>query len=111
MLWKKALVILLCILLLFLAVSSVNASDENVTNEITIEDNDDVILDDSDSQQIVNKDDVYADNLSDEGEFINVDDAYMYLNAFRTENGVWQWNGMIQPRLFSIQMILIELNL
>ena len=52
MIWKKTLVILFCISLLFLAVSSVNASDENVTDEITIEDSDDVILDDSNIQQI-----------------------------------------------------------
>ena len=32
-------------------------------------------------------------NLSSEGEFIDVNDAYVYLNQFRSENGVWQWNS------------------
>ena len=31
-------------------------------------------------------------NSTENGEFINVTDAYTYLNTFRTENGVWYWN-------------------
>lgn len=33
------------------------------------------------------------DNLSSKGEFIDVNDAHVYLNQFRSENGVWQWNS------------------
>lgn len=33
------------------------------------------------------------DNLSSEGEFIDVNDAYVYLNQFRSEKGVWQWDS------------------
>ena len=40
------------------------------------------------------------DNLSSEGEFIDVNDAYVYLNQFRTEKGVWQWNSDDSTKTF-----------
>ena len=36
--------------------------------------------------------DVIRALLGDLSGFIDVDDAYAYLNQFRTENGVWQWD-------------------
>ena len=50
-----------------------------------------------DSNDLDNSDDKLEysseDNLSEEGEFIDVSEAYAYMNAFRTEDGVWYWNS------------------
>lgn len=50
----------------------------------------------SDSLQISDMENLTAENeddaLSDTGEYLDVSDAYAYLNSFRTEEGVWQWN-------------------
>ena len=91
--------------MLFLLIAGVSANDINTTDEIISTDNFDENIDvessvnpeligeDSDE----NSDDEklkysQEDTLSDEGEFIDVSDAYVYLNQFRNESGVWQWN-------------------
>ena len=50
----------------------------------------------SDSLEIADEDNIAqndGDALGDGGKYLNVSDAYGYLNKFRTEEGVWQWNG------------------
>ena len=99
---NKLLLIFICLILL--SVSSVSASDINQTN---IDDVDNSVLSTSND---VNVDNVLSANenidenytltlsndndvLSDEGEFVDSSEGYERLNAFRTENGVWQWNS------------------
>ena len=84
--------------------SCVSASDINQTN---IENVDNTILSTSNdvnvdnniisaSENIMKNDTLTLSNddvLSDEGEFVDASEGYARLNAFRTENGVWQWNS------------------
>ena len=113
--------ILIFTLILFLLISSVSAEDQALddnsdalSSEIIVRDNDigtndENALDSSDNQ--LNSSDTISDsNLldssdttnqlnsksklqSDEGEYIDVSDAYTYLNEFRTEENVWQLNS------------------
>ena len=103
---KNKILILICLIFL-ISLSCVSASDINQTNTENV---DNTILSTSNN---VNVDNILSadenidvnDNLSsyenygidnltsDEGEFIDASEGYERLNAFRTENGVWQWNN------------------
>jgi len=106
---RKILIILL--LLTVLTISSVSASDDiNFDDNLTVSDegilqenpyeeielNNNEINDNSVSESDTNN------NLAEEGEFVNVSDAYTYLNTFRCENGVWQWDeGDVTKTVFN----------
>ena len=65
------------------------SADENLNLESTADE--EIIAEDSDNslmEKNINENDLCAD----EGEFIDVNDAYIYLNQFRNEARVWQWN-------------------
>ena len=89
--------------MLFLLIAGVSANDINTTDQLSIDENIDVESSTVDHEVISedsndNSDDKkleysYEDNLSEEGEFIDVNEAYVYLNQFRNETGVWQWNS------------------
>ena len=100
----KKTIILLSVLMLFLLIAGVSANDINTTDEISTTNDVDENIESSTINPEVIEEDLndnsdnkkleysYEDNLSDEGEFIDVNDAYVYLNQFRNETGVWQWN-------------------
>ena len=92
--------------MLFLLIAGVSANDINTTDEISTTNDVDEMNESStinheviaeDSNDLDNSDDKLEysseDNLSEEGEFIDVSEAYAYMNAFRTEDGVWYWNS------------------
>lgn len=91
--------------MLFLLIAEVSANDINTTDEISTTDDVDEIVSSTINQEVIaedsndldNSDDKLEysseDNLSEEGEFIDVSEAYAYMNAFRTEDGVWYWNS------------------
>ena len=101
---KIVLLMSFCFVLLFFTASSVCAIDDNSTGQLTIEDNMDIESSDADDVVSVDSEDklnvenefvlesTVEDNLSDAGEFVDPSEGYAYLNAFRTESGVWQWN-------------------
>ena len=84
---NKLFLIFICLILL--SVSSVSASDINQTN-----------IDDVDNSVLSTSNDVIVDtisvsendNLTSNDEYVDVNEAYDSLNAFRTEDNVWQWN-------------------
>ena len=91
---KKIIMLLTVIFVLLSCVTFVSASQDNITADeiISMESSfgEEIIADDLDDE-IQSLDD-NVELTSDEGEFIDVNDAYVYLNQFRTSNGVWQWN-------------------
>ena len=96
---NKYLIVFIMFCLLFLTVSSVSAIEDNSSDELSAEDldlkssfDDIAIVENSynKSNNVLKNTD--EDILSDNGKFIDVNDAYVYLNQFRTENGVWQWD-------------------
>ena len=98
---KNIVLITLLLTVLTIAGGAVTASQDNVTaDEISIDDNtniessvsEDIVAEDSYDEIELEKNN-NEDKLSEEGEFIDVTDAYVYLNQFRNESGVWQWNS------------------
>ena len=91
---KKIIMLLTVIFILLSCVTFVSASQDNITADeiISMESSfgEEIIADDLDDE-IQSLDD-NVELTSDEGEFIDVNDAYVYLNEFRTSDGVWQWN-------------------
>ena len=100
---KNLILISLLLAILVLCGGAVSASQDNITtDELAVNEDIDIeTSDDSASEDL--KDELNEnilentndnDNLSDdEGEFIDPSEGYAYLNAFRTETGVWQWNN------------------
>ena len=104
----KFMILIACALCLFVSLSAVSAVDVNdADNTVLSVGSDDVIADSSSANENNNVNNVLsspnsdgdiisennnADNLADDGEFINVSEAYDLLNEFRLEDGVWQWN-------------------
>ena len=104
---KKIVLLLTVSVMLFLTLTAVSASQENIAvdeasdmdSSVICEEN---LFDDSDNQILTESLDVNEDGIKEKdenieltdsnGEFIDVNDAYVYLNQFRTSNGVWQWN-------------------
>ena len=103
---KNKILILICLIFL-ISLSCVSASDINQTNtenvgNTILSTNNNVNVDNilSANENIDVNDNLSSyetydiDNLtSDEGEFVDASEGYERLNAFRTENSVWQWNN------------------
>ena len=99
--YKNIILITLLLLSLAIGVGAVSASQDNATvDELTVNENidiessviDEVVAEDSDNE--IELENTNEDNLTDdEGEFVDPSEGYAYLNAFRTEEGVWQWNN------------------
>ncbi len=99
--YKNIILITLLLLALAIGVGAVSASQDNATvDELTVNENidiessviDEVVAEDSDNE--IELENTNEDNLTDdEGEFVDPSEGYAYLNAFRTEEGVWQWNN------------------
>lgn len=65
---------------------------EDFSNQVqSVADNDSEPLQDSGDNDVVEI--CEEDALADEGEFVDASEAYAYLNEFRCEEGVWQWNN------------------
>lgn len=102
MFFKKSFMIL-AIVVTLISLTAVSAADDNITGNLNDDDmtfessvNDEILLEDS--NDLDGCDDgklgqTNQYNLADEGEFIDVEDAYIFLNQFRNESGVWQWNS------------------
>ena len=98
MLSKKISIIFIILFSLCFSLTVVSASQDNITaDELTVDEN--INIETSNIDEKINIENSNNENFnedklldSDEGEFIDVNDAYVYLNQFRNENGVWQWN-------------------
>ena len=82
-----------------LAEDSINVDGSNnvfAEDSINVDGSNNVLADDSinldDYNNVLEKPQLRNNNLQDEGEYLNVSDAYDLLNAFRTEENVWIWN-------------------
>ena len=99
MFFKKSFMIL-AIVVTLISLTAVSAADDNIAGNLNNDDmtfessvNDEILLEDS--NDLDGCDDgklgqINQYNLADEGEFIDVEDAYIFLNQFRNESGVWQ---------------------
>ncbi len=91
---KKTTIILILVILAILAASAVSAVENNSTN---------LNLDDSAAEEIVageiDANMLYVDEnsstVTDEFQegYVDVTEAYDYLNEFRTQRGVWRWES------------------
>ena len=91
----KKIMFITLILLLFVTCSGVWAAD-NITDEISIDGNQDDCADLQSSQEndFDQSDEVLKTNDSGiEGEYVDASEAYDCLNVFRTEENVWYWNS------------------
>ena len=87
-------------LILVVFMGAVSASDD-INDTVVISQADDSVIqpvEDIQYDENSSGDDLLQssdeDDLSDDGgEFIDVSEAYTYLNSFRCEEGVWQWNN------------------
>ena len=98
--YKKIFLISLLLVILSIGAGAVSASQDNTTSdELTVAENVDIESSDINNTHIESSNDDQQgleksndDVLTEDGQFLDVNDAYVYLNKFRTEDNNWQWN-------------------
>jgi len=89
---KKVILVSVLLLFFFLTVSGVSAVEDNITDELSGDlAADEIVAEDSDVK-LENSDE--NDLVGDEGGYyLDPTEAYIRLNEFRLEKGVWFWNS------------------
>jgi len=90
--YKKVILVSVLLLFFFLTVSGVSAVEDNITDELSGDlAADEIVAEDSDVK-LENSDE--NDLIGDEGGYyLDPTEAYIRLNEFRLEKGVWFWNS------------------
>ena len=88
MLNKNIILTLIALFVIFFSLTAVSATQNNITDDLTTYTDSNI---EYSSYEITKNNDNSL--KSNDGEYVDVSEAYSYLNEFRTENGVWQWNS------------------
>lgn len=93
--FKHRYIIVMSVLLLFLTASGVCAAEDNMTDELG--ENlaiDEMVAEDSNEETLdLENTEANLTGSADYGVYVDASEAYVYLNEFRAEEGVWHWTS------------------